>query len=43
MNAWLDKDFVIQIHELQLSSHGGMPGLRDESYDDLVAFVRANC
>jgi death-on-curing protein len=30
MNAWLDKGLALQIHELQLLHHGGMPGLRDE-------------
>jgi death-on-curing protein len=30
MSTWLDKELVMQIHELQILNHGGMPGLRDE-------------
>ena len=30
MNAWLDKDLVVKIHELQIRNHGGLQGLRDE-------------
>jgi len=30
MNTWLDKELVLQIHDIQIRNHGGLAGLRDE-------------
>ena len=34
MIVWIEKVFVLAIHERQLAEHGGSPGVRDESLLD---------
>jgi death-on-curing protein len=34
MIVWIEKPFALAIHDRQLSEHGGIPGVRDESLLD---------
>jgi death-on-curing protein len=34
MIIWIEKRFVLAIHDRQLAEHGGIPGVRDESLLD---------